>query len=144
MVSLVFAVPFALGSWWVNSNDDTSPWAAVLWLGALAGFTLGAGIASWVQQNGYPLVHGLFCAGGTYLAVQGTFTIIRLVRGESVSWLGIFFTFTTVIFVGLIGGGLGSLLRKRGLVPGMRGAAVARGPQADADAPDANDEGALS
>jgi len=136
MVSLVFAVPFALGSWLVNSHDDTSPWAAVLWLGALGGFTLGAGIAAWVQEKGYPLVHGLFCAGGTYLAVQGTFTVIRLVRGESVSWLGIFFTFTTVMFVGVIGGGLGSILRKRGLVPGMRGAALARDAQLSDDTSD--------
>ncbi len=124
LVSLIFAVPFAVGSALMGAHDKHSPWTSVLWLGALAGFTLGAGIASWVQENGYPLVHGLFCAGGTYLATQGTFTTIRLVRGASVSWLGIFFTFTTVIFAGLIGGGLGSALRKRGLVPGMRGTAL--------------------
>ncbi len=124
LVSLIFAVPFAVGSALMGAHDKHSPWTSVLWLGALAGFTLGAGIASWVQENGYPLVHGLFCAGGTYLATQGTFTTIRLVRGASVSWLGIFFTFTTVIFAGLIGGGLGSVLRKRGLVPGMRGTAL--------------------
>lgn len=126
LVSLVFAVPFAIGSALMSAHDSHSPWTAVLWLGALAGFTLGAGVAAWVQQHGYPLVHGLVCAGGTYLAVQGTFTVIRLVRGASVSWLGIFFTFTTVIFAGLVGGGLGSVLRKRGLVPGMRGTALGR------------------
>ena len=127
LVSLIFAVPFAIGSALMSAHDKHSPWTSVLWLGALAGFTLGAGIAAWVQENGFPLVHGLLCAGGTYLATQGTFTIIRLVRGASVSWLGIFFTFTTVIFAGLVGGGLGSVLRKRGLVPGMRGASLKSG-----------------
>ena len=66
LVSLIFAVPFAVGSALMGAHDKHSPWTSVLWLGALAGFTLGAGIASWVQENGYPLVHGLFCAGGTY------------------------------------------------------------------------------
>lgn len=124
LVALVWAVPFAIGSALVAAHDKHSPWGAVLWLGAVGGFTLGAGVAAWVQEKGYPLMHGLVCAGGTYLVVQGTFTCIRLARGSHVSWLGIFFTFTTVVFAGIVGGGLGSALRKRGLLPGMRGAAV--------------------
>jgi uncharacterized membrane protein YqgA involved in biofilm formation len=34
--------------------------------------------------------------------------------------LGVFFNLTAVLFAGLVGGGLGSILRKRGLVPGGR------------------------
>ena len=118
LVALVFAVPFSVGSRWVADHDSKSPWVAVLWLAALAGFTLGAGIAAWVQRTGFPLAHGLVCAGGTYLAAQSVFIAIKLFRGGDVSWLGVFFTFTVVLSAGLIGGGLGSALRKRGLLPG--------------------------
>lgn len=124
-VALLFAVPFSIGASLLNAHDDKSPWVGVLWLGALAGFTLGAAIAAWAQTTGYPMVHGMFAAGGTYLAAQGVFTIIRLARGASVSWLGLFFTFTTVMLAGVIGGAIGSALRKRGIVPGALAAAKA-------------------
>ena len=101
LVALVFAVPFSVGSRWVADHDSKSPWVAVLWLAALAGFTLGAGIAAWVQRTGFPLAHGLVCAGGTYLAAQSVFIAIKLFRGGDVSWLGVFFTFTVVLSAGL-------------------------------------------
>lgn len=117
-VSLVFAVPFAIASSLVASAEGNSPWAAVLWLGALAGFTLGAGVAAWVQQRGFPLLHGLLCAGGTYLVTQSLASVIRVLRDKPVSWLAIFFTFSIVLFAGVIGGLLGGQLRRRGIVPG--------------------------
>jgi len=124
-VALVFAVPFAIGSRLVADSqpDDGpgSPWTAVLFLAALAGFVLGGGIAAWVQRTGFPLVHGMVCAGGTYLIAQGLFIAIKLFRGGSVSWIGAFFTFSLVLSAGLVGGGLGSLLRKRGILPPERG-----------------------
>ena len=116
-VSLVFAVPFSIGSRLMADHDANSPWVSVLWLAALGGFALGAGIAAWVQRTGFPLLHGLVCAGGTYIAAQSVFIIVKLFRGGSISWLAVFFTFTVVITAGLVGGGLGSALRKRGLVP---------------------------
>ncbi|MCY7299229.1 MAG: hypothetical protein LH616_08470, partial [Ilumatobacteraceae bacterium] len=70
-----------------------------------------------VQRTGFPLLHGLACAGGTYVAAQTVFILIKLFRGGSISWLAVFFTFTVVLTAGLVGGGLGSALRKRGLVP---------------------------
>jgi len=118
-VSLVFAVPFSVGSRLMADHDENSPWVSVLWLAALGGFTLGAGIAAWVQRTGFPLVHGLVCAGGTYIAAQTVFIMIKLFRGGSISWLAVFFTFTVVLTAGLVGGGLGSALRKRGLIPSM-------------------------
>ena len=117
-VALVFAVPFSIGARLMADHDANSPWTSVLWLLALAGFVLGAGIAAWVQTRNLPLVHGMVCAGATYLAAQTVFVVIKLARGGDVRWLGIFFTFTAVLFAGLVGGGLGSILRKRGLVPG--------------------------
>ena len=116
-VSLVFAVPFSIGSRLMADHDAKSPWVSVLWLAALGGFALGAGIAAWVQRTGFPLLHGLVCAGGTYIAAQIVFITIKLFRGGSISWLAVFFTFTVVLTAGLVGGGLGSALRKRGLTP---------------------------
>ena len=119
-VALVFAVPFSVGSRLVADHDSNSPWVAVLWLAALAGFGLGAGIAAWVQITGFPLTHGLVCAGGTYLAAQAVFIVVKLFRGGTVSWIGVFFTFSVVLSSGLLGGGLGSMLRKRGILPSGR------------------------
>lgn len=116
-VSLVFAVPFSVASRLMADHDSNSPWVSVLWLAALGGFTLGAGIAAWVQRTGFPLLHGLVCAGGTYIAAQAVFIVIKLMRGGSISWLAVFFTFTVVLTAGLVGGALGSALRKRGLRP---------------------------
>jgi len=119
-VALLFAVPFSIASRWLADHDDGSPWVPVLWLLALGGFTLGAGVAAWVQRTGFPMLHGLVCAGGTYLVAQTVFVVAKLLRGGEVRWLGIFFTFTVVLFVGVIGGGLGSMLQKRGIMPGGR------------------------
>lgn len=116
-VALVFAVPFSIAARLVADHSPGSAWASVLWLAALAGFTLGAGIAAWTQRNGLPLLHGMVCAGGTYLAAQAVFVVVKLLRGGDVRWLGIFFTFSAVLFAGMIGGVLGSALTKRGFTP---------------------------
>jgi hypothetical protein len=116
-VALVFAVPFSVGARLVADNDRSSPWTSVLWLAALLGFALGAGIAAWTQTKRLPFLHGMICAGGTYLLAQGVFVVIKLARGGDVRWLSIFFTFTAVLFTGVIGGGLGSALQARGITP---------------------------
>lgn len=116
-VALVFAIPFAIGSRLVADNSPGSPWIAVLFLAALAGFVLGAGIAAWVQTTGFPLLHGLVCAGGTYLVAQAAFIVVKLLRGGSVSWISAFFTFSIVLSAGLVGGALGSLVRRQGIAP---------------------------
>lgn len=121
LVSLVFAVPFAIGARIVADNHKGSPWVSVLWLLALAGFVLGSGCAAWVQDKRLPLLHALVCAGGTYVAAQAVFIVIKLFRGGSISWLGAFFMFTIVLFAGLIGGGLGSVMRNRGILPSGKG-----------------------
>ena len=128
-VALVFAVPFSIGARLVADNSSDNPWAVLLSLAALAGFTLGAGVAAWVQRNRLPLLHGMLCAGGTYLAAQAVFVAIKLFRGGDVNWLGVFFTFTAVLFAGLVGGMLGSVMRKRGLGPASERASESKGEQ---------------
>lgn len=121
LTALVFAVPFSVASRWLADREGSSPWLPVLWLLALGGFTLGAGIAAWLQRTGYPLLHGIVCAAGTYVAAQAVFVVVKLARGGNVRWLSVFFTFTVVLFAGVVGGGLGSALQKRGIMPGQRG-----------------------
>lgn len=116
-VALVFALPFSIGSRLLADHSPGSPWTALLWLLALGGFALGAGIAAWTQRTGMPLLHGMVCAGGTYAVAQAFFVVARLLRGGEPRWLGILFTFTAVLFAGVVGGGLGSLLQSRGFVP---------------------------
>lgn len=124
LVSLVFAIPFSVAMSIVAGADGDSGWQGLLFLGAFGGFVLGAGVAAWVQDRGLPFLHGMVAAGGTYLATQSVFTVVRLARGESISAFALLFTFTFVLLAGVIGGALGSVLRRRGLVPGMRGSAL--------------------
>ena len=86
-------------------------------LGAVGGFTLGAGCAAWVQRLDLPLSHGLVTAVGTYSAAQMIFIIVRLVSGNTVNWFGAFFNLSVVGGVGLIGGWIGRRLRAKGFVP---------------------------
>jgi hypothetical protein len=126
-VTLVFAVPFSIASRLVADRSADSPWTSVLWLLALAGFTLGAGVAAWTQTRALPFLHGMACAGGTYLAVQAVFVVVKLVRGSEVRWLAVFFTFSAVLVAGVVGGALGSVLRKRGLLPMHERSGTAQG-----------------
>lgn len=123
-IALVVGVPCAIGSSVMANNHSDSFFVALLWLGAVAGFVVGAGVAAWMQRKGTPLIHGLVCAGGTYVAAQLVFTIVRLSRGREVHWLGLFFTFTVVLFAGIIGGGLGSMMQRRGITPSSRSGAT--------------------
>ena len=131
VIALVVGVPCAIGSSVManngRGNGSDSFFVALLWLGAVAGFIVGAGVAAWVQRKGTPLIHGLVCAGGTYAAAQLVFTIVRLLRSREVHWLGLFFTFTVVLFAGMIGGSLGGAMQRRGIEP--KSSPVERAPQ---------------
>ncbi len=129
MVALVFAVPFSAAATFVASGKDgTSAAATWLSLAAVAGFVLGAGVAAWVQQRQLPLMHGLVCAIGTYVIAQTIFIIARLVTGREVRWFAAIFNLTAVAVAGLIGGGLGSALQKRGFTPSANGSAARTRP----------------
>lgn len=113
---LVFAVPFSLTARWAADNDNTAL-AVVLSLGAVAGFIVGSGVAAWVQRVGFPLVHGLVTASGTYLVAQTVFIAIRLLTDREVRWYAALFNVTPVLFAGVIGGMLGAMLQHKGFVP---------------------------
>lgn len=115
-VCLVFAVPFSvLAS--VAANADNPGLAIVLVLCALSGFVVGSGVAAWVQRREMPLLHAVVTASATYLGAQAVFIAIRLLLGRDVRWFAALFNLTPVLFAGVLGGLLGSLLRRRGLRP---------------------------
>lgn len=116
-VALVFAIPFLIAARIVADDHQHSGLASLLTLAALLGFVLGAGVAAWVQRLRLPLKHGIVCAIGTYAAAQAVFIIIRAIRGNAIHWLADMFNLTAVAAAGLIGGGLGSALQRRGFLP---------------------------
>jgi peptidoglycan/LPS O-acetylase OafA/YrhL len=117
-VCLILAVPLTLVAGFVDSDD--SGLNALFFFGAMFGFVLGAGCAAWLQQRRTPLSHAIVTAIVAYLGAQVVFVSIRLLRGDSVNWFGVFFTLSLVMLAGLIGGLLGSSLQARGIVPSHR------------------------
>lgn len=116
-VCLVFAIPFSLAARWAADSRDDSALAVLLTLGAIAGFVVGSGVAAWTQRVGYPLVHGLVTASGTYIAAQAVFITIRLLTDRDVRWYAALFNLTPVLFAGVVGGYLGLLLQRNGWQP---------------------------
>ena len=114
-VCLLLAIPLTLIAAFLDS--DSAGLNAFFFFGAMFGFVLGGGCAAWVQQRGTPLSHGVATTIIAYVGAQSVFILVRLLRGESVNWLGVFFTFSLVMLTGIVGGILGSQLQARGLVP---------------------------
>jgi len=114
-VCLILAVPLTLLAAFVDS--DSSGLNAFFFFGAMFGFVLGGGCAAWVQRRGTPMSHGVITTIVAYLGAQSVFIVIRLVRGESVNWFGVFFTLSLIALAGIVGGILGSRLQARGFVP---------------------------
>lgn len=119
-VCLMFAVPFSALASWLTRGERTSNVATLLSLVALGGFLVGAGVAAWVQERRMPLQHGLVAALGSFLLAQVVFIAIRLAVDDEVRWFAALFNLTLVVGVALLGGALGSTLRRRGIVPGAR------------------------
>jgi hypothetical protein len=116
-VCLVFAVPFTLVAAWLTRDNRESGVAGVMLLASIAGFVLGAGVAAWQQRRNMPLAHGAITAVLAYGSAQVVFLLLRLLRGDDVNVLNLFFSLTVITVVGLIGGSLGALLHRRGFRP---------------------------
>jgi len=89
-VCLLLAIPLTLIAAVVDS--ESTGLNAFFFFGAMFGFVVGAGCAAWVQQKGTPLSHGVTTALVAYVAAQGSFLVIRLLRDQSINWFGVFFT----------------------------------------------------
>lgn len=119
-VCLVFAVPLSLAARWAADSRDDSGLAILLTLGAIGGFVLGSGVAAWVQQTGFPWAHALITASGTYVVAQSLFIAARLVTSREVRWYAALFNLTPVLFAGVLGGVLGTVLQRKGFVASTR------------------------
>lgn len=123
-VSLVFAVPFSVAARLVAGDDGSdggrATVAALLAFGAAIGFLLGAGVAAWHQERRTPLTHGIVTAAGAYVLPQAVLVVVKLARGGDVRWSGVVFNLTVAVTMGVLGGLLGSSMRRRGVVPTQR------------------------
>jgi len=117
-VCLLIAVPVTVIAAIVDSDDGGV--RALFFFGAMAGFVLGGGCAAWVERRGTPISHSVVTTGGTYLATQAVFVVIRLLGGRDVNWFGIFFTLGLVLLAGVFGGLLGARLQASGFTPSTR------------------------
>lgn len=113
-VALVFAVPFSIAA---RIFSDNSGLAVFLSLCAALGFLLGSAIAAWHQQRGTPLTHAMVTASATYIAAQTLFIVVKLVRGAEVHWIAVLFNFTITLTVSVLGGFIGSVMQRRGVLP---------------------------
>ena len=114
---IMLAVPLQVLALIAGSD---SGWSLPLRLGALVGFFLGAGVAAWAQQRGFPLAHGLVTAIGSFAVVQTGFIVGRAIAGDDLRMWSAVANLAPVVGVGLLGGFLGQALQRRGVVPGMR------------------------
>jgi len=117
-VCLLIAVPITVVAAIVDSDDGGVQ--ALFFFGAMAGFVIGGGCAAWVERRGTPISHSVVTTGGTYLATQAVFVVIRLVGGREVNWFSIFFTLGLVLLAGVFGGLLGARLQATGFTPSTR------------------------
>jgi hypothetical protein len=117
-VCLLIAVPVTVIAAIVDSEDGGVQ--ALFFFGAMAGFVLGGGCAAWVERRGTPISHSVVTTGGTYIATQAVFVVIRLIGGRDVNWFGIVFTLGLVLLAGVIGGLLGAGLQAKGFTPSTR------------------------
>ncbi|MET0661736.1 MAG: hypothetical protein ABWZ42_01260 [Ilumatobacteraceae bacterium] len=117
-VCLLIAVPVTVIAAIVDSDDGGVQ--ALFFFGAMAGFVIGGGCAAWVERRGTPISHSVVTTGGTYLATQAVFVVIRLLGGREVNWFSIFFTLGLVLLAGVFGGLLGARLQASGFTPSSR------------------------
>lgn len=121
-VALVFAVPLSVAARIIAGDGEVSDGrtliAVLLSFAAALGFLLGSSIAAWHQRVNTPLSHGILTATIAYIAPQTVLVIIKLARGGDVSWGGVLFNLTVAVFMGTVGGFIGSAMRRRGVLPG--------------------------
>ncbi|MEX2626002.1 MAG: hypothetical protein WD225_03910 [Ilumatobacteraceae bacterium] len=116
-LSLLGAVPMFAAASWASGERDAAGLAALLSFGALLAFMAGAACAAWLQQVRLPLGHGIVTAVITYLLLQVVVTVYRLVVGSTVNLFNVMFFLTLASLAGLVGGGVGSRMRRLGFVP---------------------------
>jgi len=110
LVAAVVAVPAGVVGRVLSDRPDQPDWLWVLVVVVLAGLVAGAAVAASRQDRGFPLTHGVVTAVGVFVAVQTVGILIRLLRGDSISWSRVTSSLLLSLMAGMAGGLLGSAL----------------------------------
>jgi hypothetical protein len=113
-VCAVFAVPLQVIAQLLGRDSGL---ADLLTLASFGGFVLGGGVAAWSQRSGLALSHSLVTVLGTFIALQVLFVLARAVSGGDLRLLNALFNVPLVLVAGLLGGALGTFLRRNGSRP---------------------------
>lgn len=113
-VCAVFAVPLQVVAQILGRDSGL---ADLLTLLSFAGFVLGGGVAAWSQRKQLALTHSLVTVLGTFLVLQVLFVLARAVSGNDLRLLNALFNVPLVMIAGLLGGALGSFMRRNGSRP---------------------------
>ena len=108
LVAAVVAVPAGVVGRVLSDRPDQPDWLWVLVVVVLAGLVAGAAVAASRQDRGFPLTHGVVTAVGVFVAVQTVGILIRLLRGDSISWSRVTSSLLLSLMAGMAGGLLGS------------------------------------
>ena len=110
LVAAVVAVPAGVVGRVLSDRPDQPDWLWVLVVVVLAGLVAGAAVAASRQDRGFPLTHGVVTAVGVFVAVQTVGILIRLLRGDPISWSRVTSSLLLSLMAGMAGGLLGSAL----------------------------------
>ena len=108
LVAAVVAVPAGVVGRVLSDRPDQPDWLWVLVVVVLAGLVAGAAVAASRQDRGFPLTHGVVTAVGVFVAVQTVGILIRLLRGDPISWSRVTSSLLLSLMAGVAGGLLGS------------------------------------
>ena len=110
VVAAAIAVPAGVAGRILSDRSDRPSWLWLLVVLVLAGLVLGAGVAAWRQDRGLPLTHGVVTAVGVFVMVQAVGVVLRVVRGDGVSWSRMASSLLLSLMAGTVGGLLGSVV----------------------------------
>ena len=115
-VAALGAVPFGVIGRLVVGEDGSSTLLGLFTVLVLIALVLGAGVASWRQERGRPLSHGIATAVVTFAVVQAVGVMRRALAADDIRWGRIASSALLSLVAGLVGGLLGGVMRSRGVM----------------------------
>ncbi len=98
--------PTLIARFVLDTQENSSGWAPLLTLIAVAGFIIGAGVAAQQQNRLTPLLHGVIASTGSFVVVQAALVIVKLFLSSDIR----FGRMLTSLSVSLVASVVGSLL----------------------------------
>ena len=105
VAALPLVLPAAVANAWLAGRDDPNAGlVALTFLALLVGFTFAGFAAARGPTGGAPLQHAAAGAAAAWAVIQVIAIVVRLVRGDGISPVGIVFTGLLASSAGLVGG----------------------------------------